>query len=93
MSVPGLQNVAVAAVLGIVQKECRAMTREGSSVLQRTTPADLKDFKWDNVLSEWSRVAPTFLMFLKAGAAVSEQRKTTSRRKLSTIWQWQAAPF
>ena len=80
MSVPGLQDVVVTAVLDIVQKECKFLTSQRfGSVLQQTTPSDLKDFKWDNVLLEWSTVAPTFLKFIKAAAALSDQKSERKR--------------
>ena len=80
MSVPGMQDVAVTAVVDIVQKECKYLTSQSfGSVLQKTTPSDLQVFRWEKVLLEWSTVAPTFLRFIKAAAAVSDKKSERRR--------------
>ena len=62
-----LRNSLIQRVCLLINKECRML--EKKSLLKKTAVSDLKHFKWNSVLKEWKKEAPTFYRIIKTIAA------------------------
>jgi len=69
VKIPQLKTALVAAVAGLVRNECQDLcsTTNGlTSVVRNTSPSNLKQFSWNEVLDELGRKAPALFAILEA---------------------------
>ena len=72
-SVP-LRTIVTELILNTIRAECTHLCGHGVSLLHKSTPQDLKAFRWEAVIEEWKREAPLFHAFLFAVAAPPRPR-------------------
>lgn len=67
-----LYTDTVNRIMADMIKECvHREKKRFSSILRQTSPTNLQDFQWSNVLDEWKKEAPLLHRFLTAVAAPS----------------------
>lgn len=69
-----LKKEIVEAVMDKLKKECiHLCSIKFLSILRKCTPEKLRQFSWDQLLSEWRSEAPLFYQFLETTAMSSSK--------------------